>query len=127
MAHRDVVGIDFEKDPIGLLDELGLTTKTFQNVKQKIMTRILGCPELQMIVLEFRRGEGFYYGEIRYGQRDDYKQAQKQWSEASGRAAWGDQSGSEESTASGDDGIPDGQADHSGGVLERLLRGTIAR
>ena len=87
MAFRDIVELNLEDNPAQLLRALGLASKQFEKVKQNIMIRIISRPEIQMIVLEFRRGEGLYYGEIKRGDTESYRQTQEQRSQVSGESA----------------------------------------
>ena len=126
MAIRDCIELSFEENPSRLLGELGLQTKQFKRTKENILTRLMAHPEFAMIVLEFRR-EGLFYGEVQFGQSDNYTETRKSRSEAIGRAARRDQDRPEEPTVNGNDGIPDCTDDESGWGLESLLRAQIAR
>ncbi len=120
-----VVKLKFEKDPSQLLKALGLRTNAFKKVKQNILTRLMGRPDLEIIVLEFQRS-GLFYGEISYGDRERYREAQKQRSNAARSARRRDQDRLEESEASGEAGVFDSTPDQPGRTLEQLLRSQIA-
>ncbi len=121
-----IVKLEFEKDPSQLLKALGLRTNAFKKVKENILTRLMGRPDLEIIVLEFQRS-GLFYGEISYGDRERYREAQKVRSNAARSARRRDQDRLEESEASGDDGVSDGTPDKPGRTLEQLLRSQIAQ
>ena len=123
MALQAVIELDFEKDPSRLLEELGLTTKQFEATKSNILTRLVGRPDLAMIVLEFRRG-GMYYGEVTYDERKYYAETRKQRGEALGRARGRDSNRPTESEVGGDDGVLNREAS-DGWSLERLLRSKL--
>ena len=127
MAFRDIVELNLEDNPAQLLRALGLASKQFEKVKQNIMIRIISRPEIQMIVLEFRRGEGLYYGEIKRGDTESYRQAQEQRSQVSGESAGGDQDRPEKSEIGRDDGILLSEVPQPRWGLEQFLRGSIAK
>ncbi len=116
-----VVKLKFEDDPSKLLKALGLRTSAFRKVKQNILTRLMGRPDIEIIVLEFNR-TGLYYGEISYGDTARYKQAQIERSNTARLARRRDQVRLEEQKAGRDDGIPDREDDQPGRTLEQLLR-----
>ncbi len=119
-----IVKLEFEKDPSQLLKALGLRTSAFKKVKENILTRIIGNPQIEVIVLEFNRG-GMFYGELT--DTESYREAQKVRSNAARSARRRNQDRLEESEASGNDGVFDSTPDKLGRTLEQLLRNQIAQ
>jgi len=124
MALKDCVELEFAENPSRLLEELGLQTKQFEATKSNILTRLIGRPDLAMIVLEFRRG-GMYYGEVQYNDTERYRQARTRRSEIIGQSARRDQDRPKEPEAGGDDGVSDGSTS-DGWSLEQLLSSQLA-
>ena len=120
MAIRDCVELDFAENPSRLLRELGLQTKQFESIKTNILTRLISRPELEIIVLEFRRG-GLYYGEVFYGDTERYKQAQASRSHSARSTRRRDSDRPTEPEIDRDDGDSDSEGD-GGWSLESLLR-----
>ena len=127
MAFRDIVELNLEDNPAQLLRALGLASKQFEKVKQNIMIRIISRPEIQMIVLEFRRGEGLYYGEIKRRDTESYRQTQEQRSQISGESTRGDQDRPEKPEIGRDDGVFVSEVPQSEWGIEQLLRSSIAK
>lgn len=128
MGSKYISELEFEEDPSALLKALGMRTGQFRKLKQNILTRLAARPELDMIVIEFRRNGGMFYGEVRYRDTERYRQARKSRSEANQRANAGrDQDRSEERPTNTNDGIRDGSEDRTGWSLEQLLRRGVAK
>jgi len=127
MAFRDIVELNLEDNPAQLLRALGLASKQFEKVKQNIMIRIISRPEIQMIVLEFRRGEGLYYGEIKRRDTESYRQAQEQRSQISGESTRGNQDRPEKPEIGRDDGVFSGETSEPRWGLEQFLRGSVTK
>ena len=127
MAFRDIVELNLEDNPAQLLRALGLASKQFEKVKQNIMIRIISRPEIQMIVLEFRRGEGLYYGEIKRGDTESYRQTQEQRSQISGESTRGDQDRPEKPEIGRDDGVFSGEVPQPRWGLEQFLRSSVTK
>ena len=121
MALKDCVELEFAENPSRLLEELGLQTKQFEATKSNILTRLIGRPDLAMIVLEFRRG-GMYYGEVQYNDTERYRQARNERSKIIGQSSRRDSNRPAEPATGGDDGVLDGSSGDSGWSLEQLLR-----
>ena len=127
MAFRDIVELNLEDNPAQLLRALGLASKQFEKVKQNIMIRIISRPEIQMIVLEFRRGEGLYYGEIKRRDTESYRQTQEQRSQISGESTRGDQDRPEKPEIGRDDGVLLSEVPQPRWSLEQFLRGSVTK
>ena len=129
MAQRDIITLNFEDNPSQLLKELGLASKGFEKTKSNIFTRLASRPDLALIVLEFRKGKdgGMYYGEIKRGDTESYRQTQEQRSQVSGESAGGDQDRPEKSEIGRDDGILLSEVPQPRWGLEQFLRGSIAK
>jgi len=126
MALKDIIELEFADNPSRLLKELGLQTKLFKKIKENILTRLMARPELEIIVLEFRR-DGMYFGEIKYGNTEHYQQTQAERGHSARITRRRDQSRLAESEISGDDGDSNGEDNESGWSLESLLRRQLGK